>query len=65
MINKEDVQIELSQEFQSYIAEVPELPGCIANGDTEKEAIENVKIIINEWMNAAKERAQHRKEAVN
>ncbi|MBC7382205.1 MAG: type II toxin-antitoxin system HicB family antitoxin [Bacteroidia bacterium] len=65
MINTDDVQIELSREFQSYIAEVPELPGCIANGETEIEAIENVKLIISEWMNTAKTRAELRALAVN
>lgn len=65
MINTDDVKIELSMENQSYVAEVPELPGCIANGDTEFEAIENVKLIINEWLNAAKARASQRNQSVN
>lgn len=37
-----------SQEDQAYIAEVPELAGCMADGQTYQEAISNVETIINE-----------------
>src|SRR5258707_11497441 len=37
------------------VAEVPELPGCAADGETYKEALANVEIIIQEWIETAKE----------
>lgn len=44
-----------SHEDQAYIAEVPELPGCAADGQTYKEALTNVEGIIQEWIETAKE----------
>ncbi|HHT9109429.1 MAG TPA: type II toxin-antitoxin system HicB family antitoxin [Candidatus Wunengus sp. YC64] len=37
------------------MAEVPELPGCAADGATYKEALTNVEVIIKEWIETAKE----------
>lgn len=44
-----------SEEDESYIVEVPELPGCKADGSTYEEAIEQVQIIIKEWVETAKQ----------
>ena len=44
-----------SNEDRAYIAEVPELPGCAADGKTYKEALANVEVIIGEWLATAKE----------
>ena len=44
-----------SKEDQAFIAEVPELPGCAADGATYQEAIANVEIVIREWIETAKE----------
>ncbi|MFQ4144365.1 type II toxin-antitoxin system HicB family antitoxin [Chlorogloeopsis sp. ULAP02] len=44
-----------SEEDQSFIAEVPELPGCAADGETYQEALHNVEIIMQEWIETAKE----------
>jgi predicted RNase H-like HicB family nuclease len=44
-----------SQEDQAFIAEVPELPGCAADGETYQEAVQNVEIIMQEWIETAKE----------
>jgi predicted RNase H-like HicB family nuclease len=44
-----------SQEDQAFIAEVPELPGCVADGKTYREALTNVEVIIQEWLETAKE----------
>ncbi len=44
-----------SDEDQAYIAEVPELPGCIADGLTYQRALANVEVIIHEWIETAKE----------
>ena len=40
----------------AFIVEVPELPGCMADGATVGEAVENIEIIIKEWIDIAKER---------
>ena len=39
----------------AYIVEVPELPGCMADGRTYNEAIQNALIVIEEWIDTAKE----------
>ena len=44
-----------SPEDQAIIAEVPELPGCAADGATYQEALANVQIIITEWIETAQE----------
>ena len=43
-----------SREDQAFIAEVPELPGCMADGATYQEAIANVEMVIQEWVETAK-----------
>ncbi len=44
-----------SREDGAFIAEVPELPGCAADGPTYREALANVEAIIREWLETAKE----------
>ena len=44
-----------SDEDEAYIAEVPELAGCASDGATYQEAIENVEVVIDEWVETAKE----------
>ena len=44
-----------SDEDQAFIAEVPELPGCAADGQTYQEAVANVETIIQEWIETALE----------
>ena len=39
----------------AYLAEVPELPGCMADGQTYREALEKAEVIIREWIETAKE----------
>ena len=43
-----------SEEDGLFIAEIPELPGCMADGATYKEAIHNAEIAISEWIETAK-----------
>ena len=50
-----EIIIYWSKEDEAFIAEVPELPGCMADGATYLEAIQNVEIIIGEWIETAKE----------
>ena len=52
---KYELIIYWSDEDQAFIAEVPELPGCAADGATYAEALANVEIIIQEWIETAKE----------
>ena len=40
---------------QSFIVEVPELPGCAADGETYQEAVQNVEAVIQEWIETAQE----------
>lgn len=54
-MNKYEVIIYWSDEDQAFIAEVPELPGCAADGATYQEALANVEVIIQEWIDTAKE----------
>ena len=49
-----EVIIYWSEEDNAYIAEVPELPGCMADGATYEEALKNVEVIIDEWIETAK-----------
>jgi predicted RNase H-like HicB family nuclease len=52
---KYGLMIYWSQEDGAFIAEVPELPGCMADGKTYQEAVANVEVIIREWIETAKE----------
>jgi predicted RNase H-like HicB family nuclease len=52
---KYEVIIYWSEEDQAFIAEVPELPGCAADGKTYREALASVEVVIQEWIETAKE----------
>jgi predicted RNase H-like HicB family nuclease len=52
---KYEVIIYWSDEDHAFIAEVPELPGCTADGATYKEALANAEVVIQEWIETAKE----------
>ena len=38
---------------EAFIVEVPELPGCVADGETYQDAVKNVEIVIQEWIETA------------
>jgi predicted RNase H-like HicB family nuclease len=48
-----EIIIYWSKDDDAYIAEVPELSGCMADGETYYEALENVETIIDEWIETA------------
>jgi predicted RNase H-like HicB family nuclease len=50
-----EITLYWSEEDKAYIAEVPELPGCSADGKSYQEALQNVEIIMQEWIETAKE----------
>jgi predicted RNase H-like HicB family nuclease len=54
-MNKYEIIIYWSREDKAYIAEVPELPGCAADGPTYDAALANVQVVLDEWIQTAKE----------
>ena len=52
---KYEVILFWSEEDKAFIAEVPELPGCAADGETYQDALANVQVVIEEWIETAKE----------
>ena len=55
MKSKYEIIIYWSKEDKAFIAEVPELPGCMADGKTYQKALANAEVIIQEWVETAKE----------
>ncbi len=55
MSSKYEIIIYWSEEDDSFVAEVPELPGCMADGKSYQEAVSNAEIVIKEWIETAKE----------
>ena len=54
-VPKYEVIIYWSEEDKALIAEVPELPGCAADGQSYQEALRNVEDIIQEWLELARD----------
>jgi predicted RNase H-like HicB family nuclease len=52
---KYQVIIYWSDEEEAFIAGVPELPGCVADGETHEEVLSNLETIIDEWIETAQE----------
>ena len=52
---KYEILIYWSEDDRAFIAEVPELPGCAADGATHKEALKNAEVVTKEWIETAKE----------
>ncbi|MGZ9166271.1 MAG: type II toxin-antitoxin system HicB family antitoxin [Anaerolineales bacterium] len=55
---KYEVIIYWSEEDQAFIAEMPELPGCMADGKTSRKALANIEVIAREWIETAHEWGQ-------
>lgn len=56
MMNKYETIIYWSDADEIYIAEMPELKGCIAHGDSADEALKNILVVAKEWLQLAKEK---------
>lgn len=54
-MSKYEIIIYWSNEDNSYIAEIPELPGCMADGSSYQEALLNAEQVIKEWIETAKD----------
>ena len=53
-MSKYELIIYWSKEDDAFVAEVPELPGCMADGATYEEAVANAQTAIREWVETAK-----------
>ncbi len=54
-IPKYEMVIYWSKADEAFVVEVPELPGCVADGATYEEAVANARLIIEEWIDTARE----------
>jgi predicted RNase H-like HicB family nuclease len=54
MKSKYEIIIYWSNDDGCFVAEVPELPGCMADGKDYDEVIKNVLVVIDEWINTAR-----------
>ncbi len=54
-MNNYEIIIFWSKDDNCFIAEVPELSGCMADGKTQMEALQNAQTIINDWIETAKQ----------
>ena len=55
MTHKYEIIIYWSNEDQVFVAEVPELPGCMADGQTQEEALMNIREVAGYWIEMAQE----------
>ena len=53
-MHKYELILYWSEEDGSYIVEIPELPGCMADGGTYEEAMKNARLVIDEWIETAR-----------
>jgi predicted RNase H-like HicB family nuclease len=54
-MNKFEIIIYWSAADEAFIAELPELPGCVAHGDTQENALKNAQDAISLWLDTARE----------
>lgn len=52
---KYELIIYWSEEDKSFVVEVPELPGCMADGESYEQAVANARRVIEEWIETARE----------
>ena len=54
-MHKYEIILYWSNEDRAFVAEVPELPGCMAHSDTEEAALRNVKEAMDLWIDTARD----------
>jgi|UniRef100_UPI003783EF61 predicted RNase H-like HicB family nuclease len=54
MKSKYEIILYWSEADEAFVAEVPELPGCMADGSTYEEALTNARVVIDEWIETAR-----------
>ena len=54
-MHKYEVVIHWSDESGVFVAEAPELPGCLAHGDTQQAALEQINEAVDLWLETARE----------
>ncbi len=54
-MHKYEIILYWSEEDQAFIGEVPELPGCMAHGNTQESALSNTKEAVQLWIDTARE----------
>jgi predicted RNase H-like HicB family nuclease len=54
MTSKYEIILYWSDADEAFVAEVPELPGCMADGSTYEEALTNARVVIDEWIETAR-----------
>ena len=55
MMFRYEIILYWSELDQAFVAEVPELSGCIADGDTYQEALHNIELVMQQWIETAKD----------
>jgi predicted RNase H-like HicB family nuclease len=55
-MNKYEIIIYWSEMDNVFVAEMPELKGCIAHGESQDEALREINIVAREWLQLAKEK---------
>jgi predicted RNase H-like HicB family nuclease len=55
MMDKYEIIIYWSEDDRAYIAEAPELPGCMAHGDSHEHALSSVRTAVELWIKTANE----------
>jgi predicted RNase H-like HicB family nuclease len=56
MMSKYEIIIFWSETDEAFIAEMPELKGCIAHGESQEEALRQVNAVAEEWIKLAAEK---------
>jgi len=57
-MDKYEIIIFWSEDDNAFVAEVPELPGCMAHGDTHEAALANIRTATELWVETAQESGQ-------
>ena len=55
MQSRYELVIYWSKDDQCFVVEVPELPGCMADGSNYQDAVKNAEVVIQEWLETARE----------